>query len=115
LDVLEKERLQSDSRFANAWINTRRRLSPRGRTALAYELKQKGIEESQIDTSLKSYTESDETEALRELIAARLPRLVASGDDPAKIKRRLLGFLSRRGFTYDDIRQVLTRHFPDWA
>lgn len=115
LDALEKERLQSDSRFANAWISTRRRLSPRGRAALAYELKQKGIEEDQIDSSLKNFTESDETEALRELIEARLPRMAASGDDPAKIKRRLLGFLARRGFTYEDIRQVLTRHFPDWA
>lgn len=115
LDALEKERLQSDSRFANAWISTRRRLSPRGRTALAYELKQKGIDETQIDSSLKSYSETDETEALRELIEARLPRLAASGDDPKKIKQRLLGFLSRRGFKYEDIRQVLTRHFPDWA
>jgi regulatory protein len=115
LDTLEKERLQSDSRFASAWISTRRRLSPRGRAALVYELKQKGIDESQIDSSLKAYTESEESEALRGLIEARLPRLIASGDDPKKIKRRLLGFLSRRGFTYDDIRQVLTRHFPDWA
>ena len=115
LDALEKERLQSDSRFANAWIGTRRRLSPRGRAALAYELKQKGIDDTEIDTSLKSYSGADEFDALRELIASRLPRLIASGDDKQKIKRRLLGFLSRRGFAYDDIRQVLARHFPDWA
>ena len=115
LDALEKERLQSDSRFASAWIGTRRRLSPRGRAALAYELKQKGIDDTEIDTSLKSYSAAEESDALRELIASRLPRLIASGDDKQKIKRRLLGFLSRRGFAYDDIRQVLARHFPDWA
>ena len=115
LDTLEKERLQSDSRFAGAWVSTRRCLSPRGRTALVYELKQKGISESQIDSSLKSYTEVEESEALRELIAARLPRLIASGHEQPKIKQRLLGFLARRGFKYEDIRQVLARHFPDWA
>ena len=115
LEELEKEGLQSDERFASAWVGTRRRISPRGRTALVYELKQKGIEEKEVARAMARYTPSDERDALRELIAARLPRLVSSGDDPPKIKRRLLGFLARRGFAYDDIRAVLTAHFPDWA
>jgi len=112
---LEQEGFQSDERFASAWVGTRRRLSPRGRTALVHELKQKGIEEKELDQAMTRYTPSDERDALRELIAARLPRLVSSGDDPPKIKRRLLGFLARRGFAYDDIRAVLIEHFPDWA
>jgi regulatory protein len=115
LDTLEKEKLQSDSRFANAWVETRRRLSPRGRKALVYELKQKGIAESKIDPALRNYDSDAELAALRDLIEARLPRLIASGDERDKIKRRLLGFLSRRGFSYEDIRQVLARDFPDWA
>lgn len=115
LDELEKDGLQSDERFASAWIGTRRRISPRGRAALVHELKQKGIEEKELGRAMGRYTPSDEREALRELIAARLPRLISSGDDPPKIKRRLLGFLARRGFAYDDIRAVLIEHFPDWA
>ena len=112
---LEEEGLQSDERFASAWVGTRRKISPRGRTALVHELKKKGIEERELDQAMTRYTPSDERDALRELIAARLPRLVSSGDDPPKIKRRLLGFLARRGFAYDDIRAVLSEHFPDWA
>ncbi len=115
LNKLEKERLQSDSRFAGSWVETRRRLSPRGRTALAYELKQKGIADKEIGSALQAYSPNDEQNALQDLIAGRLPRLIASGDEKPKIKRRLMGFLSRRGFAYDDIRQVLSRHFPDWA
>lgn len=115
LDQLKGEGLQSDERFAGAWVATRRRLSPRGRTALAYELKQKGIDKSEAARALARYTLTDERQALRELIAARLPRLTASGKDREKVKRRLLGFLARRGFSYEDIRIVLTEHFPDWT
>jgi len=114
LRKIESEGLQSDARFADAWVATRRRLSPRGRAALIYELKQKGIEETEIDRAVKQYKSTDERSAVRDLIAARLPRLIASGDDKEKIKRRLLGFLARRGFVYDDIRSVLVRDFPDW-
>lgn len=115
LDGLERERLQSDSRFAGAWVETRRRLSPRGRAALAYELKQKGIEESVIDPALKRYTPADERAALKDLIEARLARMDTAHGDRAKVKTRLLGFLSRRGFAYEDIRAVLAEHFPEWV
>jgi regulatory protein len=112
---LEKEKLLSDERFAGAWVNTRRRLSPRGRAALSYELKQKGIRKKSIDQAISTYSRSDELAALRDLIDTRLARLTSSGDDPAKIKRRILGFLARRGFTYEDIEHVLRVHFPNWA
>ena len=112
---LEKEKLLSDERFAGAWVNTRRRLSPRGRAALTYELKQKGIRKKNIDQAISTYPHADELAALRDLIEARLSRLTASGDDHAKIKHRLLGFLARRGFTYADIEEVLREHFPNWA
>jgi regulatory protein len=112
---LEKEKLLSDERFAGAWVNTRRRLSPRGRAAFTYELKQKGIRKKNIDLAIATYSRADELAALRDLIESRLARLTASEDQAAKVKRRLLGFLARRGFTYEDIEQVLREHFPNWA
>ena len=115
LAELEKEKLLSDERFAGAWVNTRRRLSPRGRAALTYELRQKGIRKKNIDQAISTYPHADELAALRDLIETRLARLTVSGVDPAKIKRRLLGFLARRGFTYEDVEQVLREHFPNWA
>ncbi len=114
LAQLEQEKLQSDTRFANAWVATRRRLSPRGRVALAFELRQKGISRPEIDAALQKYTPTDERSALRELIGARLARLTPSSRDQQKIKQRLLGFLARRGFAYEDIQQVITEHYPKW-
>lgn len=115
LNQLMVEGLQSDERFAGAWVSTRRRLSPRGRTALAYELKQKGIDKAEAAQALARYTLADERKALRELIAMRLARMTAAETDREKVKRRLMGFLARRGFSYEDIRVVLTEHFPDWT
>ncbi|MBI5868352.1 MAG: regulatory protein RecX [candidate division Zixibacteria bacterium] len=115
LHDLEKEKLLSDERFAGAWVNTRRRLSPRGRAALSYELKQKGIRKKNIDQAISNYSRADELGALRELIEGRLARYAASGDDRAKVKHRLLGFLARRGFAYEDVEHVLREHFPGWA
>lgn len=115
LHDLEREKLLSDERFAGAWVNTRRRLSPRGRAALSYELKQKGIRKKNIDQAMSSYSRDDELQALRELIEARLARFLAAGDDRAKAKHRLLGFLARRGFSYEDVELVLREHFPEWA
>lgn len=114
LDGIEKEGLQSDARFASAWVETRRRLSPRGRAALSFELRQKGISDAKAVEALKRYSEEDEQAALRDLIESRLSRWTDSNDDKHKIKHRLLGFLTRRGFAYEDIRAALARDFPQW-
>lgn len=114
LDGIEKDGLQSDSRFASAWVETRRRLSPRGKAALAFELKQKGIGDGQAAEALSRYKDQHERDALRDLIESRLSRWSNSSDDKHKMKQRLLGFLTRRGFAYEDIRAVLSRDFPDW-
>lgn len=114
LDAIQKEGLQSDSRFASAWVETRRRLSPRGKAALAYELKQKGIGDGQAAETLSRYKDQHERDALHDLIESRLSRWSNSSEDKQKLKQRLLGFLTRRGFAYEGIRAVLARDFPDW-
>ncbi len=115
LDGIEKEGLQSDTRFASAWVETRRRLSPRGKAALAFELRQKGIGDSQAADALSRYKSEHERNALRDLIESRLGRMQAGNDDKQKVKQRLLGFLTRRGFAYEDIRAVLASDFPQWS
>jgi regulatory protein len=114
LDGIENEGLQSDARFASAWVETRRRLSPRGKAALAFELKQKGIGDGQAAEALSRYKSEHEHDALHDLIQSRLDRWTDSKDDKQKLKQRLLGFLTRRGFAYEDIRAVLSRDFPQW-
>ena len=115
LDGIEKEGLQSDTRFASAWVETRRRLSPRGKAALAFEFRQKGIGDAQATEALSRYKSEHERNALRDLIESRIARMQSGKDDKQRVKQRLLGFLTRRGFAYEDIRAVLASDFPEWS
>ncbi len=112
LDELEKRGQLDDRRFARAWIEHRNAYYPRGRRMLALELKQKGVSsEVAAEALAEQLPESGERELLINLIRKRLR--TSSRSDPERFKRRLLGFLARRGFSYGEIRSVLVEHFPE--
>jgi len=111
-DELEKRKYIDDRRFARLWIERRKAYHPRGRRMLALELEQKGVAPDLAREALdEHFPEDDERKALIELIGKR--RRMSSHHKPDVFKRRLMGFLARRGFSYDDIRRTLAEHFPD--
>jgi regulatory protein len=52
LDRLRQNRLADDAAFARAWVENRNTFRPRGRHALAWELKQKGLSDDEAETVL---------------------------------------------------------------
>jgi len=111
-DELEKRKYLDDRRFARLWIERRKAYHPRGRRMLALELEQKGVAPDLGREALdEHFPEDDERTALIELIDKR--RRTSSHHEPEVFKRRLMGFLARRGFSYDEIRRALAEHFPD--
>jgi len=112
LNQLEAQGQLDDRRFARAWIRRRNAYHPRGRHMLALELAQKGISSEVIDEILSELLpHTDEEQLIIDLVRKRMT--IAGHADPDRFKIRLLGFLSRRGFSYDDIRRVLAEHFPE--
>jgi len=112
LDELQERGYLDDRRFARLWIERRSVHHPRGRRLLALELEQKGVSAELAREALaEDFSEASEREVLINLVRKRLRTL--SGSDPQVFQRRLLAFLARRGFSYDDIRQVLAEHFPE--
>lgn len=94
----------NDADFADRWIENRQEHRPRSRKLLLQELREKGID-SEIIADVMAETEIDEVSdalALAEKKAAGMMAL-----DVATRQRRLSGFLARRGYGYDVIRQVL--------
>ena len=97
VEFLREKKFLDDELFARAWIKERlsRYIGPR---RLKQELKFKGVSEQVIENNLKVarefYSESD---TVRELAAKRLSRL--KGLDPQTAKRRVYGYLLRRGFS----------------
>ncbi len=109
LERLRRAALVNDETFANFWVENRIRFRPRGRRALVHELRQKGVPAAIIDTALATYDEENAAEHCARQQAQRLTRL-----PPQQFQKRLSQRLTRRGFPYEIIRDIVARYsFPD--
>lgn len=104
VERLERWRYLDDDAFARAWIENRQEHQPRGRRRLKDELRQKGVDREVVEQALEE-AELDEYPAALELARKRLPSL--RGDEPLAQRRRLAGFLQRRGYGWDVVGRVL--------
>jgi regulatory protein len=87
-----------DRAFAESWVASRRLLKSTSKRRLRMELKQKRVSESIIDKILKA-DQTDERETLRELVAKKRARYAD--------RNKLMQYLARQGFGYDDIKSVV--------
>jgi regulatory protein len=94
---LEREKLVGDVNFAKEWVENRSTFRPRGKRALSYELRQKGLSDTVIQEALGE--EVDE-EALA-LKAARVHARKLKGLEWNKFREKMGGHLGRRGFGFD--------------
>lgn len=97
-----------DRRFAEGWVRDRIRLKPRGRIRLRAELREKGVDPDEAEAAIeRAFREADVSE--RDLLerAARKRWKARRSDDPRTVRRRLVGYLQRRGFPFAEIRQVV--------
>lgn len=101
-NLLEKNYL-NDQQFAAEWIENRTTFRPRGKRLLRIELMKKHVDEEEIQTALAALPE--EEQLVREAAKKYSNRL--KGLDESTFKKRLYGFLVRRGFSYDDIKPIL--------
>ena len=93
--------LIDDASFAEEWVRGRRRRRGRSRGALERELRDKGVAEGHIAAAVADIDESDERRHAAELVRGRLarrPAVAASGPEAQGERRRLIAFLSRRGY-----------------
>ncbi len=90
--------------FARFWVSDRERFKPKGRIALRYELRQKGVADSIIDKALEAV--DSENSAYR-AGAQRAPRL-ANLEKPA-FRQKLGAYLLRRGFSHQVVWPVVAQ------
>lgn len=97
--------LLNDAQFAQAYVQTRLIQKPVSRRLMAAELRRKGVSESDAQSAIEAqYTESDFEIALG-LTEKRVLRY--RGEASLKVKKKLSDFLTRRGFAWDVISEVL--------
>jgi regulatory protein len=104
VERLRQNHLVDDMKFAQEWVENRSAFRPRSRWALAMELRQKGIGEDLIEDVLEDI--DDEQLAYQ---AARKQARKYGGLTWQDFRRKMSGFLARRGFRYETISPVV-RH-----
>lgn len=105
LKRLRRSSIVDDERFAQNWVENRSEFRPRSRRALSFELRQKGIPEEVIENSLSEATDDQE---LAYLAATKHFRRLKGLEWP-EFRRKMSGFLARRGFYYNVIAPVVDR------
>ena len=98
LDRLVDVGLVDDADFAQQWVQSRHVRAGKSRRALAAELYTKGVDKDVITAALGEIDADAERARAEELVRAKLRRETLSGDD-ARITRRLVGMLARRGYS----------------
>lgn len=93
---LRQEQYLDDEAFAQFWLENRERFRPRGRQALRYEMKQKGLDPDVIENTL---ADLDEDESAWNAIEGKFYRW--KNLEEQEFKQKVMAFLSRRGFNYE--------------
>jgi regulatory protein len=105
LERLRRAGLVGDDQFAQVWVDNRSTFRPRGRRLVALELRQKGVADETIEQALSQLPDED-TMAYQS--AQRYARKLA-GLDWDTFRKRLTGYLGRKGFGYETIAPIVHR------
>jgi regulatory protein len=101
---LKEQNLMDDSAFARFWKDNRQQFSPRSQWLVRQELKQKGVPAEVIDQAVSTIDDADSAYRAARSRARNLPV-----SDYQDFRRRLGGYLERRGFGYGVIVQTIDR------
>ena len=102
--LVDKQYL-SDREFAQEWVENRITFRPRSRSMLRYELRQKRVPEDIIAHALHNIPDEGK---LAEKAAKKHSRRLR-GLDRRSFQKKLVGYLSRRGFSYDIVKSAIDK------
>ncbi|MFH2101910.1 MAG: RecX family transcriptional regulator [Chloroflexota bacterium] len=101
---LDKAGILNDVAFGQAWVENRNEFRPRSRAFLRMELRRKGLDDEVIQSVLDEQV--DEEDLARKAAGKYARRL--EGLEWAEFRKKLSGFLARRGFSYATIAPVVS-------
>jgi regulatory protein len=105
LDRLERVGLLDDAALAVTLVYTQHTRKGLGRTAIAHELRRRHIDQDIIEDALSEIEDDDERERALELAYKRVGQLRGVDDETAR--RRLSGFLARKGYSNEIVREAV--------
>jgi regulatory protein len=103
-DRLRRVGLLDDRAFARYWVENREAFRPRGRRLLRQELRAKGVNDELVAEVLASV---DEDGSAFRAALSKAPRYARLDDEG--FREKMSGFLRRRGFDYEVVRETVSR------
>ncbi|MEN6519668.1 MAG: regulatory protein RecX [Armatimonadota bacterium] len=100
----------NDERFAADWVASRITNRPIGRSQMKWELRRKGVAPELVEKALEQVDEDKEFDMALDLAVKKLGGKEI--EDPES-KRKLAGFLQRRGFHWEVVSRVIDRLLPE--
>ncbi|QRZ62623.1 RecX family transcriptional regulator [Rothia sp. ZJ932] len=100
LDRFEAAKLINDQEFAQMYVREKVTFKKLSRSAIARELKSKGVAEEHVAEALEQRSEEDERSDAHQLVAKKMRPSMDFSDrkEKEKIMRRLVGMLARKGY-----------------
>lgn len=99
LEKLQHKRYVDDEQFARWWVETRNQTKGTSLRKLTAELKLKGVNNGIIEEVMADSSRSDDDE---------LAKMIAKKRHKYPDDQKLVAYLARQGFRYDDITSALT-------
>lgn len=103
---LKKQKLLDDKEFSRWWLEQRILFRPQGSRLLRFELKRKGISEGTIEEVFQEVKDSFSEKKLAGKAALKKLRSLKNLSQE-KTKEKLTSFLLRRGFSWEEVREVV--------
>ena len=113
LDRLESSGLVNDAKFAEHYARSKVMMGGASKRRVVQDLRRKGIAQPLADAALAALFADEEIDsaALAEKTARK--KLKQMGDlEPLVLRRRLFGFLARRGYDLEDIKRAVAKVLP---
>ncbi len=103
LSSLQSDKYVDDLRYASAYAREKAHINGWGKVKIRYMLRAKGIDN---DTILESFEDIDDKSADNKLYKIFISKQKSLADDP-KAREKLIRYLMSRGYSYDDIKNLL--------
>ncbi len=107
IERLEKNGFLNDADFAKSWVENRNTFRPRGGRALRAELRQKGLSDELIQSTLDEMV--NEEELVYSAGKKKAKKLAKRNLEWQDFRKKLAAFLARRGFSYAVISPILSQ------
>jgi regulatory protein len=103
IEKLREYKYVDDAEFSRIWAESRK--SGHSARAISFELQKKGISKEIIESTIESLDKESEYQAAIDLVKNKSKYQNLSKEDAYK---KVGGFLSRRGYSYDIIKKVIS-------